>query len=161
MKSYTAIERACKLLALKRQTQHTREARPYGGLILPFLNPATKYYDRGGTDAWAWSTSVVDLQFIGYGVDPETETLNYDQIAELAREHKPKLLLVGASAYPRIIDFARLRQTLTCRCIPDGGYGSHCGACRRWCASNPGALLRYVTSTTHKTLRARGGRFSP
>src|SRR5690606_9452532 len=47
--------------------------------------------------------------FVEYGVDPETERIDYDQVLEQAKKHGPKLIVAGASAYPRIIDFARLR----------------------------------------------------
>ena len=47
---------------------------------------------------------------VGYGVDPKTERIDYDKFAALAREHKPKLILAGASAYPRIIDFDRMAE---------------------------------------------------
>src|SRR5262245_59005348 len=47
---------------------------------------------------------------IGYGVDPKTEQIDYDRLASLAREHKPKLILAGASAYPRSIDFNRIAE---------------------------------------------------
>ena len=76
--------------------------------------------------------------FEAYGVDPETEVLDYEAIAEKARECKPKLLLAGASAYPRIIDFAALRA------IADevGAYlmvdmGPHRGPGGRRSASEP------------------------
>ncbi|HSO23225.1 MAG TPA: serine hydroxymethyltransferase, partial [Chondromyces sp.] len=50
-----------------------------------------------------------EFEVVAYGVDRETETIDYDRLAELALEHRPKLIVCGASAYPRIIDFARLR----------------------------------------------------
>ena len=48
--------------------------------------------------------------FVHYGVDPETELIDYDRVAALAREHKPKLIVAGASAYSRIIDWQRFRE---------------------------------------------------
>src|SRR5262245_53860168 len=48
--------------------------------------------------------------FVHYGVDPETEQIDYDRVAELAKEYEPKLIVAGASAYPRIIDWQRFRQ---------------------------------------------------
>jgi glycine hydroxymethyltransferase len=47
---------------------------------------------------------------IYYGLNPETELIDYDQIYRLAKEHKPKMIVGGASAYPRVIDWARLRE---------------------------------------------------
>lgn len=48
-------------------------------------------------------------RFVDYGVDPQTEQIDYDQVLEIARKEKPKLIVAGASAYPRVIDFARFR----------------------------------------------------
>src|SRR3989454_10698909 len=49
-------------------------------------------------------------RFVHYGVDRETERIEYDEMARLAREHRPKIIVVGATAYPRIIDFAKARE---------------------------------------------------
>ncbi|HXV97158.1 MAG TPA: serine hydroxymethyltransferase, partial [Anaerolineae bacterium] len=94
-----------------------------------------------------------------YGVDLETECLNYETIAELAQEHRPKLLLAGASAYPRQFDFARLRE------IADsiGAYlmmdmAHIAGLIAVGLHPDPVPYCDVVTSTTHKTLRGpRGG----
>ena len=97
---------------------------------------------------------------IGYGLDPSTERLDYDKIASLAREHKPKLILAGASAYARQIDFdthrpggSRSRRGVLRR------HGPHRGSGRgRDCIPTPMPVADFVTSTTHKTLRGpRGG----
>ncbi len=50
------------------------------------------------------------FNMVHYGVDKDTQTIDYDQVEALAKEHKPTLIIAGASAYPRIIDFARFRQ---------------------------------------------------
>ena len=50
------------------------------------------------------------FNFIHYGVNRETETIDFDQVAELAEKYKPELIVAGASAYPRIIDFEKFRQ---------------------------------------------------
>lgn len=94
-----------------------------------------------------------------YGVDKETELIDYDEMERLADEHKPKLIVVGASAYSRIIDFKRLRK------IADsaGAYlmadvAHIAGLIAAGCHSNPVPHCEFVTSTTHKTLRGpRGG----
>src|SRR5690348_16292373 len=49
-------------------------------------------------------------RFVHYGVDPQSELLDYDRVADLARQHQPKLIVAGASAYSRIIDFQRLAE---------------------------------------------------
>ncbi|MFO7176701.1 serine hydroxymethyltransferase, partial [Enterococcus faecium] len=54
--------------------------------------------------------SGVQYNFVEYGVDKETEHIDYDVVAALAKEHKPELIVAGASAYPRTIDFARFRE---------------------------------------------------
>ncbi len=97
--------------------------------------------------------------FVHYGVDPETEQINYDNIAALAQEHKPKLLVTGASAYPRLFDFARLRE------IADsvGAYlmmdiAHVAGLIAVGLHPDPVPYCDVVTTTTHKTLRGgRGG----
>ncbi len=96
---------------------------------------------------------------VHYGVDRETELIDYDEIERLADRHKPKLILAGASAYSRIIDFKRLRK------IADsaGAYlmadmAHIAGLVAAGCHSNPVPHCEFVTSTTHKTLRGpRGG----
>ncbi|MDD3954265.1 MAG: serine hydroxymethyltransferase [Lentisphaeria bacterium] len=161
-----AIERACKLFGAE-----AANVQPHSGsqanmaAYFAILEPGDKVLgmslDHGGhlTHGHKVNFSGRTYQFIGYGVDPKTETLNYDQIAELAREHKPKLLLAGASAYPRIIDFARLRQ------IADevGAYlmvdmAHIAGLVAAGLHPSPVPYCDIVTSTTHKTLRGpRGG----
>ncbi|MDP2941581.1 MAG: serine hydroxymethyltransferase [Candidatus Omnitrophota bacterium] len=96
---------------------------------------------------------------IGYGVDPKTECLNYDKILELARKHKPKMILAGASAYPRKIDFKKFRQI----CDKVGAYllvdmAHIAGLVAAGLHPSPVPYAEFVTSTTHKTLRGpRGG----
>ncbi|MDD5097429.1 MAG: serine hydroxymethyltransferase [Candidatus Omnitrophica bacterium] len=98
-------------------------------------------------------------KMVGYGVDKKTESLNYDLIQELATTHKPKMILAGASAYPRIIDFKRFRQ------IADsvGAYlfvdmAHIAGLVAAGIHPSPVPYAEFVTSTTHKTLRGpRGG----
>lgn len=96
---------------------------------------------------------------IGYNVDPETELINYDEVERLAKEHKPKLIIAGASAYPRKIDFKRFRE------IADsvGAYlmvdmAHIAGLVAAGLHENPCRYADVVTTTTHKTLRGpRGG----
>lgn len=94
-----------------------------------------------------------------YQVDPETQTLNYDKIMEQAKEVKPKVIVAGASAYPRIIDFKKFRE------IADavGAYlfvdmAHIAGLVAAGLHPNPVPYADFVTTTTHKTLRGpRGG----
>jgi glycine hydroxymethyltransferase len=94
-----------------------------------------------------------------YGVDPETECLNYDNIAELAQEHKPRLIVVGASAYPRLFDFARLREianSVDAYLMMDMAHVA--GLIAVGLHPDPVPYCDVVTTTTHKTLRGpRGG----
>jgi len=98
-------------------------------------------------------------EFVAYGVDPETETINYDVVREIALKEQPKLIVAGASAYSRAIDFKRLRE------IADevGAYlmvdmAHIAGLCATGYHQNPVEFAHVVTSTTHKTLRGpRGG----
>jgi len=103
--------------------------------------------------------SGVQYNFVEYGVDPETEMIDYDVVAKLAEEHKPKLIVAGASAYPRVIDFKRFRE------IADsaGAYlmvdmAHIAGLVAAGLHPNPVEHAHFVTTTTHKTLRGpRGG----
>ncbi|MCX5703071.1 MAG: serine hydroxymethyltransferase, partial [Candidatus Omnitrophica bacterium] len=96
---------------------------------------------------------------VGYGVDRRTETLDYDKILDLAKKHKPKMILAGASAYPRKIDFKKFRKI----CDKVGSYlfvdmAHIAGLVASGVHPSPVPLAEFVTSTTHKTLRGpRGG----
>lgn len=98
-------------------------------------------------------------KFIGYGVHPETEMLDYDEIARLAEEHRPKLIVAGATAYPRGIDFARMHQIarqVNARFMVDMAHIAGLVAAR--VHPDPVPYADVVTTTTHKTLRGpRGG----
>jgi glycine hydroxymethyltransferase len=99
------------------------------------------------------------FKVVQYGVNPDTETLDYDQIRELARANKPKLIICGYSAYPRVIDFEKFRA------IADevGAYlladiAHIAGLVATGHHPNPIPYCDVVTTTTHKTLRGpRGG----
>lgn len=98
-------------------------------------------------------------RFALYGIDRETEMLNYDEIEKLAIKHKPKLIVAGASSYPRIIDFARFRQIadrVGAKLMADIAHIA--GLVSTGLHPNPVPYAEVVTSTTHKTLRGpRGG----
>ena len=99
------------------------------------------------------------FNIVPYGVCTDTEQIDYDAIEKLAQEHKPRMLVAGASAYSRIIDFARLRK------IADsvGAYltvdmAHIAGLVAAGCHPSPVPVADFVTTTTHKTLRGpRGG----
>lgn len=97
--------------------------------------------------------------FVSYGVSPETETIDYDEVRELALKYRPKLILAGASAYPRIIDFEKFSEIAK----EVGAYfmvdmAHIAGLVAAGLHPNPVAYADVVTTTTHKTLRGpRGG----
>ncbi len=96
---------------------------------------------------------------VPYGVDKETEQIDYENLQQLADEHKPKMIVAGASAYSRIIDFKKLRKTAD----SVGAYlmvdmAHIAGLVAAGCHPNPVPHAEFVTTTTHKTLRGpRGG----
>lgn len=117
--------------------------------------------DHGGhlTHGHSLSFSGIDYDFHPYYVDKETEMINYDELEELAKKIKPKLIVTGASAYPRSIDFKRFNQIA--RSV--GAYlmvdmAHIAGVVAAGLHQNPIPYADIVTSTTHKTLRGpRGG----
>lgn len=96
---------------------------------------------------------------VGYGLNPETERLDYDEIEALAKEHRPALIMAGASAYPRIIDFERLRaiaDEVDAYLVVDMAHIA--GLVAGGAHPSPVPWAHVVTSTSHKTLRGpRGG----
>ena len=99
------------------------------------------------------------FKFVPYGVDEKTQMINYDHVRELALEHKPKLIVVGASAYPRVFDFERLSNIAK----EVGAYlmvdmAHIAGLVATGEHPSPIPYADVVTTTTHKTLRGpRGG----
>ncbi|MGO5075863.1 serine hydroxymethyltransferase [Clostridium sporogenes] len=97
--------------------------------------------------------------FISYGVDKETETIDYELLKKIALENKPKMIVAGASAYPRIIDFQKIREI----CDEVGAYmmvdmAHIAGLVATGLHLSPVPYADFVTTTTHKTLRGpRGG----
>lgn len=96
---------------------------------------------------------------VHYGVQRETEQIDYDEVQQLARQHKPRLICAGASAYSRIIDFPRLREiadSVGALLMVDMAHIA--GLVAAGCHPNPVPASDFVTTTTHKTLRGpRGG----
>lgn len=94
-----------------------------------------------------------------YGVSEETETIDYDALAELARERRPRLIVAGASAYPRVLDYERFRaiaDEVGALLMVDMAHIA--GLVAAGCHPSPVPHADYVTTTTHKTLRGpRGG----
>ena len=99
------------------------------------------------------------FRVVPYGVRPDTETIDFDQVRALALAHRPKLIVVGASAYPRIIEFAPFREIadeVGCMVMADIAHVA--GMVAVGLHPNPVPYCEFVTTTTHKTLRGpRGG----
>ena len=96
---------------------------------------------------------------VPYGVRKEDEILDYDELDRLAHEHKPKLIIVGASAYPRVIDFERIGKTArSAGCLLMADMAHIAGLVAAGLHPSPVPHCDFVTTTTHKTLRGpRGG----
>jgi len=99
------------------------------------------------------------FQVVPYGLDKETELIDYDAAERLAHEHKPKLIVAGASAYSRVIDWARFRaiaDAVGAQLMADMAH--YAGLVAAGLYPSPVGAAHFVTSTTHKTLRGpRGG----
>lgn len=96
---------------------------------------------------------------VPYGVRQDTETIDYDEVAKLAREHKPKMIIAGASAYPRQIDFAKFGEIAKeVGAILMTDVAHYAGLIAAGEYDSPIPYADFVTTTTHKTLRGpRGG----
>lgn len=99
------------------------------------------------------------FNFVAYGVDPETELIDFEQVRALAKEHKPNLIVAGGSAYPRAIDFKRFREIadeVGALLMVDMAHFA--GLVAAGLHPSPIPYADFVTTTTHKTLRGpRGG----
>ncbi len=161
-----AIERAKKLFGAEHVNVQPHAGAPaniaaYMALLKPGDKVLSMKLDHGGhlTHGAKFNLSGKIWEFHFYGVDRETERLNYDMIHDLAKEVRPRLILAGASAYPRVIDFKALRA------IADdvGAYlmvdmAHIAGLIAAKLHPDPVPYCEVVTTTTHKTLRgARGG----
>ncbi len=161
-----AIQRACALFgaeAANVQPHSGSQANMacYFALLEPGATVLGMSLDHGGhlTHGHKVNFSGRFYHFVGYGVDPKTEMLDYDVIAGMAREHKPRMILAGASAYPRFMDFARLRtiadEVGACLMVDMAHVA---GLVAAGIHPNPVPYADVVTTTTHKTLRGpRGG----
>jgi glycine hydroxymethyltransferase len=161
-----AIERAKELFDVKYvnvQAHSGSQANmgAYQAVIEPGDTILGMKLDHGGhlTHGFGINFSGKLYNAVFYGVDKETETIDYEELRKLAVEHKPKLIVAGASAYPRIIDFKKFRE------IADevGAYlmvdmAHIAGLVAAGEHPSPVPYAHIVTTTTHKTLRGpRGG----
>ncbi len=98
-------------------------------------------------------------KIVPYGVNRDTETIDYEELAKIARESKPKMIVVGASAYPRTIDFTKFRAVADeVGAVIMADIAHIAGLVATGLHPSPVPVCEYVTTTTHKTLRGpRGG----
>lgn len=161
-----AIDRACRLFG----AEHAN-VQPHSGsganmaVYFAFLKPGDKMLtmdlSHGGhlTHGNKANFSGKFFEIVHYGVRKEDERIDYDQLARMAKEHKPRMITVGASAYPRIIDFERMGQIAR----EVGAYlladiAHIAGLVATGLHPSPVGHADFVTTTTHKTLRGpRGG----
>lgn len=161
-----AIERAKKLFGAKfANVQAHSGAQANTAVYVALLQPGDTVLGMsladGGhlTHGSPVNISGKYFNFVSYGLDDETEMINYDTVLKLAQEHKPKLIVAGASAYPRKIDFEKLSEiakSVGAYLMVDMAHIAGLVAAGQHQSPVPYADI--VTSTTHKTLRGpRGG----
>jgi len=161
-----AIERAKMLFGAEHANVQPHSgaqanSAAYLALIQPGDTVLALKLDHGGhlTHGAAFNFSGKLYHFVHYGVHPETEQLDYGDLAKMALEHRPRLIVAGASAYPRWFDFLRLRQiadSVEAYLMMDMAHIAGLVATRLH--PDPVPYCDVVTTTTHKTLRGpRGG----
>jgi glycine hydroxymethyltransferase len=161
-----ARERACRLFGAEHaNVQPHSGAQANMAVYLAALKPGDTVLgmdlSHGGhlTHGSPVNFSGMLYRFYGYGVDPETETVDFEGLLRLAREVRPRLIVAGASAYPRTLDFERfsaIAREVGAELMVDMAHIA--GLVAAGLHPNPTPHAQYVTSTTHKTLRGpRGG----
>ena len=161
-----AIERLKKLFGAEHaNVQPHSGSNANLGVYFAALKPGDKVLgmnlSQGGhlTHGSPVNISGTYYNFIAYGVDKETETIDYDEVRKIAIEEKPKMIVAGASAYPRIIDFQKFREIadeVDAYLMVDMAHIA--GLVAAGLHPNPVPYADFVTTTTHKTLRGpRGG----
>ena len=156
-----AIERACKLFGaeaanVQPHSGSSANQAVYMALLEPGDTVLSMSLDHGGhlTHGHPLNFSGRYYHIVPYGVNRETEMIDYDEIERLALENKPKMILAGASAYPRIIDFPRLREIadkVGAKLFVDMAHIAGLVAAGEH--PSPVPYCDIVTTTTHKTLR--------
>jgi glycine hydroxymethyltransferase len=161
-----AIKRVCELFGAEyANVQPHSGAQANAAVLLAVLNPGDTFMglnlDHGGhlSHGSKINTSGLIYNPIGYNVDKETGRVNYDELEQLAKEHKPKLIIGGGSAYCREWDYERMRNiadSINAIFMVDMAHTA--GLIAAGELKNPVKYAHIVTSTTHKTLRGpRGG----
>jgi glycine hydroxymethyltransferase len=156
-----AIERACKLFGAEAANVQPHAGSPanqavYMALVKPGDTVLAMSLDHGGhlTHGHPLNFSGMLYNIVPYGVNRETERIDYDELERLALEHRPAMIIAGASAYPRVIDFARLRaiaDQVGAKLFVDMAHIAGLVAAGEH--PNPVPYCDVVSTTTHKTLR--------
>src|SRR5690625_670496 len=161
-----AIERAKKLFGAEHaNVQPHSGSQANTAVYLATLKPGDKILtmnlSHGGhlTHGHPNNLSGIYFDVVNYGVGKEDELINYDEIAEVAEREKPKMITVGASAYSRVIDFARMGEIArSCGALLMADIAHIAGLVAAGIHPSPVGHADFVTTTTHKTLRGpRGG----
>ena len=161
-----AIDRVCKLFGAEyANVQPHSGAQANAAVFLACLNPGDTFMglnlDHGGhlSHGSLVNTSGIIYKPVGYNLKKETGRVDYDEMEQLALEHKPKLIIGGGSAYSREWDYARMRQIADkVGAILMIDMAHPAGLIAAGLLDNPVKYAHIVTSTTHKTLRGpRGG----
>lgn len=161
-----ARERLCRIFnAEHANVQPHSGSQANMGVYMAILEPGDKVLgmdlSSGGhlTHGHPMNFSGTLYNFVSYGVNRETEMIDYDEVMEIAMREKPKLIVAGASAYPRIIDFAKFREIAdACGAYLMVDMAHIAGLVAAGLHPSPVPYCDFVTSTTHKTLRGpRGG----
>ena len=161
-----ALERVKKLFACPfANVQPHSGAQANQAAFFALMQPGDSYLsmalDEGGHLSHGASVNLSGKWFkpVHYGLDPESQRIDYDNLERLAKQHHPKLIIAGGSAYPRIIDFERIAQVAkSCGAWFMVDMAHIAGLVAGGVHPSPVPHADVVTSTTHKTLRsARGG----
>lgn len=156
-----AIERACELFGAEAaNVQAHSGSQANTAVYVSCLQPGDKVLGldlaQGGhlTHGMRLNISGKLYEFIPYGVDEQEHRIDFDQVAKLAKEHQPKLIVAGASAYPREIEharFAEIARDCGAKLLVDMAH--YAGLVAAGVHNSPVPVADYVTTTTHKTLR--------
>ena len=161
-----ARDRACRLFGAEHaNVQPHSGAQANLAVYFAFLQPGDTVLGMNLSEGGHLSHgSPVNMSgalynFVAYGVEPDTGRINYDKVMDLAMKEKPKLIVAGASAYARAIDFGKFREIAdTCGAKLMVDMAHIAGLVAAGCHQNPVPYADVVTTTTHKTLRGpRGG----
>ena len=162
----TAIDRAKEIFGAEHaNVQPHSGAQANMAVFLAALNHGDKILgmnlSHGGhlTHGHPMNFSGINFEVSDYGVSRETEQIDYDELQRIAEENKPKMIICGASAYPRIIDFARIEEIAkSVGAIVMADIAHIAGLVAVGLHPSPVPHCEFVTTTTHKTLRGpRGG----